>query len=255
LKQKISILGCGWLGRALAIELFKKGNRVYGSNTSGLHHDKLKSQGISTFIINIGERGVDISDFLSSTILIIAITSKNIDDIENLIQQIENSKIEKVLFISSTSVYPNTNGIVKEDTPINNSKLSIIELLFRSNKAFETTVLRFGGLFGYDRMPGNFIKATKKIENPEGYINFIHRDDCIQIIEQIIKNKAWGETLNACADSHPKRRAFYKNEFKKVGRIDLAFHENALSTFKIVSSEKLMKLLKYKFKYSDLLNY
>lgn len=255
MKQRISILGCGWLGKALAIKLIKKGYDVKGSSTSNKNFDKLKLKGITPFTIDIRKRENDVSDFLLSDILIIAITSKNIDDFKNLVFQIEKSEIRKVLFVSSTSVYPNTNGVVTEDTPTKKSSLSEIEYLFRTNSILNATIIRFGGLFGYDREPGNFIKNDGEIENPNGYINFIHRDDCVQIIEQIIANDAWNITLNACTDSHPKRREFYKKELKRSGRFDPIFNEESLTAYKIVNSEKLKALLDYKFKYSDLMNY
>mgnify|MGYP001943360190 CR=1 FL=1 len=255
MKQEISILGCGWLGMALAFELINKGFGVKGSNTSSHNFNQLKSKGIRPFIINIKQRENDISDFLLSDVLIISIPSKSIDDFENLITQIENSNIKKILFISSTSVYPNANGIVTEKSSIKLSALTEIEHLFRNNKIFQTTIIRFGGLFGYDRQPGNFIKIDKKIENPEGYINFIHRDDCNQIIEKIIETNIWNTTLNACTDSHPKRRDFYKKEFKKLGRPAPVFNEESMNAYKIVISEKLKRALDYTFKYSDLMNY
>jgi nucleoside-diphosphate-sugar epimerase len=255
LKQKISILGCGWLGMTLAFELINKGYDVKGSTTTNDKIDELKSKGITPFIIDIDQRENDISDFLLSDILIVAITSKNKDSFENLIAQIENAKVSKVVFISSTSVYPNSNGIAIEESAIKESALTEIEQLFRSSKTFMSTIIRFGGLFGYDRQPGNFIKADKKIDNPEGYINFIHRDDCIQIIEKVIETNTWNETLNACADSHPQRRAFYKKEFKKSGRPDPVFNEESLNEYKIVNSEKLKALLNYRFTYSDLMNF
>ena len=93
------------------------------------------------------------------------------------------------------------------------------------------------------------------MENPESYVNLIHRDDCIQIIEQIVMNNIWGETLNACADSHPKRREFYTKEAFKLGKKPPSFNEDSSNEYKIVNSEKLMSILKYSFKYSNLLNY
>ena len=235
---------------ALAFELINKGYAVKGSATSNKNFDKLKSKLVTPFIIDIKQRENNTSNFLVSDILIISITSKSIDDFKNFIFQIENSKVRKVILISSTSVYPNSNGIITEDSSIKISALTEIEHLFRNNKRFQSTIIRFGGLFGYDRQPGNFIKVGKKIENPEGYINFIHRDDCNQIIEKIIENNTWNKTLNACADSHPKRRDFYKKEFKKTGRPEPVFNEKSLNAYKIVSSEKLKTLLDYKFKYS-----
>ena len=239
----------------LAFELIDKGYRVRGSATSNNKFDQLKSKLVTPFIIDIKQRENDISEFLFSDILIISITSKSISDFENLISQIENSKVRKVIFISSTSVYPNSNGIVTEKSSIKTSALTEIEHLFRNNKIFQSTIIRFGGLFGYDRQPGNFIKADKKIGNPEGYINFIHRDDCNRIIEKIIENNTWNKTLNACADSHPKRREFYQKEFKKLGRPAPLFDEESLNTYKVISSEKLKNLLDYQFLYSNLMNY
>ena len=255
LKKRISILGCGWLGKALALELIHKGYDVKGSTTSNSKLNELQSNGIRPFIIDISNNDIDISNFLISDILIIAIPSKNIDDFKNLISEIEKSQLRKILFISSTSVYFNTNGIITEESPLKISFLSEIEDLFRTNTLLDTTVVRFGGLFGYDRKPSNFIKINKKIENPEGYINFIHRDDCVQIIEKIIANDIWNITLNACADTHPKRRDFYKKEFKKIGILSPNFNEESLNSYKIVTNEKLKTLLDYTFKYSDLMSY
>lgn len=253
MNQKISILGCGWLGKALAIELLNKQYPVKGSTTSSEKIDSLKAVGIKPFVVDISNSANDNAHFLLTDILVISITSKNSADFSNLITQIEKANITKVIFISSTSVYPNTNGTVTEKTPTKATALSEIEQLFTTNTLFKTTIIRFGGLFGYNRKPGNFIKPGKEIENPEGYINFIHRDDCIHIIEQIISTNSWGETLNACADSHPKRREFYKKEMSKADKLALQFNEESANAYKIVNSEKLKTLLNYEFKYANLM--
>lgn len=255
MNKRISILGCGWLGFALAVELIQKGYDVKGSTTSDSKLNTLQSNRIESFIVDISNSNIDLSSFLIADILIIAIPSKNIAAFKNLILEIDKSQIRKVIFISSTSVYFNTNGIVTEESPLKNSPLSEIEDLFRTNRHLDTTVIRFGGLFGYDRKPSNFIKFNKKIENPEGYINFIHRDDCIQIIARIMANDIWNTTLNACADSHPKRRDFYTKEMKKIGILSPIFNEESLNVYKIVSNEKLKALLDYNFKYADLMSH
>ena len=255
MKQEISILGCGWLGMALAYELKNKGYNVKGSATSNNNFDKLKAKLVTPFIIDIKHRENDISGFLLAHILIISITSKSIDDFKNLIAKIENSKVRKVIFISSTSVYHNTNEVVTEESSTKKSALTEIEHLFRNNDIFQSTIIRFGGLFGYNRQPGNFIKSGKKMENPEGYINLIHRDDCIQIIEQIIVRNAWNKVLNACTDSHPTRRDFYSKEAEKLGKPQVIFNEKSDNNYKIINSQKLKDLLDYEFIHKDLMNY
>lgn len=255
MNQKISILGCGWLGSALAVQLISKGYNVYGSTTSISKVREFKAKGITPFVINIEDENTDISNFLSSDILIIAITSKNISAIKNLIFKIEKSNIRKVLFISSTSVYPNINGIATEETETNSSPLVEIENLFKTNTIFKSTIIRFGGLFGYDRKPENFFKPGRIIDNPEGYVNLIHQDDCIRIIEHIILKNTWDVVLNACSDSHPTRREFYLNEAEKAGKPLIIFNEASENNYKIINSEKLKSLLDYDFKYADLMNY
>lgn len=243
MKNTISILGCGWLGLPLAVDLIENGYEVRGSTTSPERLDELRAKGVVPHLIDIRESELEIQDFLKSDVLVIAITSKSLEDIRRLIVQIEKSGIEKVLFISSTSVYPNTNGRVTEETPTLDTPLAAIEKMFLSNASFQTTVLRFGGLIGYNRQPGNFVSSAKRISNPEGYVNLIHRDDCIQIIRAIIQQNVWNEVFNACSDDHPKRREFYTREAAKLGKHNLQFDENASNEYKIVDSEKLKERL------------
>ena len=255
MKNNISILGCGWLGFPLALTLTKKGCSIKGSITSEIKVEKLKSNGVQPFIIDLSNRENEFEKFLNSEVLIIAIPSKNIADFKNLISHIENSKIKTILFISSTSVYPNSNSIVTENSLIKKNPLSEIELLFKTNTNFKSTILRFGGLIGYDRKPGNFFKNGKAINYPDAFVNLIHRDDCIQIIKEIIAKNIWDKTLNACADTHPKKRDFYAKEFKKEGRNNPTFNELASNEYKIINSDQLKSILNYNFIYSDLMHY
>lgn len=255
LKQRISILGCGWLGMSLALALVQKGYEVKGSTRSDAKSEALKLSGVLPFVVDLNKENNELSDFLQTDVLIIAVTSKQVEDFRNLIQQIGKSTVSKVLFVSSTSVYPNSNSVVTETSDVINSALTQIESLFRSNNAFKTTILRFGGLYGYDRQPGRFFPAGKKIEQPEGFVNFIHRDDCIGILSQIIEQNLWQETLNACADTHPTRRVFYTNEALKLGLPEPEFIESSVIAYKIISSEKLKKLLDYSFLFLDLMRH
>lgn len=255
MKKTISILGCGWLGLPLAIKLINRGYSVKGSTTSESKIEKLDANGIQPYVFNLSNRDLELDNFLSSEVLIIAIPPKNIADFKYLIPQIETSKTKKTIFISSTSVYQNINSMVTEESPIKKTPLSEIELLFRNNSNFKTTILRFGGLIGYDRKPGNFFKNGKIINQPEGYVNLIHQDDCIQIIEELIEKEIWNRTLNACADTHPKRKVFYTKEFKKERRKPPIFNEHSSIEYKIVNSEKLKLILNYSFKYPDLMKY
>ncbi|MEL6594100.1 MAG: dTDP-glucose 4,6-dehydratase, partial [Bacteroidota bacterium] len=208
---------------------------------------------IRHFVIDISNPEQRYQDFLDSKTLIIAIPSRDIEGYQRLVAQIETSKVKQVLLISTTSVYPLTNSIVTEKSATKASIRVDIEDLFITNHHFDTTVLRFAGLFGGKRQPGNFFKPGRIIDHPEGYVNLIHRDDCIGIIMEILRQNLWGEVLNACSSDHPKRRAFYTWAAVQVGRNDLSFNEQADNHYKIVSSQKLQELLGYQFKYDKLM--
>lgn len=260
---QISILGCGWLGLPLAKALLKKGFLVKGSTTSIEKISVLESAGIAPFIIRLEEEKISdsITDFLAnSQILIIDIppklrgnSSENfVAKIATLIPFVENSTIEKVLFVSSTSVYGEDNELVTEATPLNpdsegGRQLAIVESLLQKNSRFETTILRFGGLIGDDRNPVRFLSGRENIENPDAPINLIHQDDCIGIIEKIIELDSWNKTYNAVAPFHPTRKEYYT---QKAADLNLAlpkFVPSNTMAGKTILSDTLKNSLQYSF--------
>ncbi|MBL0049144.1 MAG: NAD-dependent epimerase/dehydratase family protein [Bacteroidetes bacterium] len=239
----------------LAIHLVQMGYTVKGSTTNTDKLETMRSNGVLPFVINLSQRNYEATGFLDAEVLIIAVPSKNVNDFKNLITEIEKSPVKKVLFISSTSVYPNTNDIVTETSEVLDSPLVEIENLFRNSSVFESCIIRFAGLFGYDRKPGNFYPSGHKISNPDGSVNFIHRDDCLRIIMEIIEKNIWQETFNACADTHPKRREFFTKEALRLGLVQPKFKEESSCDYKIVSNAKLKGKLNFSFKYPDVMNY
>lgn len=250
--KNVSVLGCGWLGKPLAVSLLESGFFVKGSSTTEEKLDALAFLDISPYLVNISEFE-EFDAFLETDILIIAITSKDVDGFENLISQIQNSTVQKVIFISSTSVYPRINKIMTEDDAVLETPLTEIENLFRENTFFETTIIRFAGLFGGERHPANWFKNGKKIPQPKGFVNMIHRTDCIEIIHEIINQNCWDETFNACANHHPTRREFYSLAKLNKGFKIPEFEENEVYEWKIISSQKLQRVLDYQFIHNNLL--
>ena len=253
MKEKISILGCGWLGKPLALSLIKIGFILKGSTTSEEKLEEFQEIGIKPFLISIDNFTNNILAFLASEILIVALPSKDIEGFRNLIGHIEKSPIKKVIFISSTSVYKNSEEIVTEESETLPSALTTIEMLFKNSNHFETTIIRFAGLFGYNRKPGNFFKNGRKIPNPDGFVNMIHQDDCIQLIEKIMEKNAWNEIFNGCADTHPTRKDFYTKCTLDIGLEIPEFEEVTETKQKVISNKKSKEILDFEYKYIDLL--
>jgi len=263
---KISVLGCGWLGLPLAKALLVEGFDVKGSTTSDEKISLLANFGIKPFLISISENRVvgAVAEFLQSEILIVDIPPKLrgsqsenfVSKIKNLIVEIENSPINKVLFISSTSVYADDNSIITEEkipNPDNDSGRQLFEseAILQQNENFETTILRFSGLIGENRHPIKFLAGKENVENPEAPVNLIHQTDCIGIILKIIKNQKWNQVFNAAAPFHPPRKEYYTTQAKLLNLEEPKF-SNAISVGKTIDSSKIIRELDYEFIFEKL---
>ena len=265
---QISILGCGWLGFPLAKTLIENKYEVKGSTTSDDKLAVLKNAGIIPFKIELSAAEIEgnVVDFLDkSDILIIDIPPKLrnlanesfVAKIQNLIPFIEKSSAINVIFISSTSVYGEENGLVSEETPTNpetesGKQLVQSEKLLQTNNHFKTTVVRFGGLIGEDRNPTRSLAGKVNLENPNKPINFIDQQDCIGIILKIIETKSWNETFNAVAPFHPTRKDYYTQKALELNLTPPAFIEDDNTIGKTILSDKVENILGYKFKKATL---
>ncbi len=261
--KKISILGCGWLGFPLAQHFIQNGFQIKGSTTTFEKVKILEAESITAFQIELHEDKIigSIAEFLKdSEILILDIPPKLrsvvkenfVKKIQTLLPYIEQSTIKKVLFVSSTSAFADNNQIVTDETLPNpdtesGKQLVEVEQLLMSQTAFETTVLRFGGLIGKNRHPIHFLAGRSNIENPDAPVNLIHLQDCIGIINKIIHLEYWNTTLNAAVTEHPTKKEYYTQKALELNLPVPHFNLDKPSVGKTISSEKILKELEYKF--------
>ena len=266
MSSKISILGIGWLGFPLALHLIEKGYQIKGSTTSLMKLKKLKQKGIQPYHIILKENKVagEIDEFLEeSEILIINIppglrSNPDIDfvaKIRGLLKPLQKSSVKKVLFISSTSVFED-----QEDFPVINNKniphasknagkqLIATEELLRQNNKFATTIIRFGGLFGPDRHPATMLSGRSNLKNPEAPINLIHQQDCIEIIDTILEQQYWKQTLNAAYPDHLQKEVYYTTICKQMDLPIPQYDKETASKGKTIDADKVVKELNYEFK-------
>lgn len=261
--EKISILSCGWLGKPLALHLQAAGYPVKGARTSIEGVKELTALGLEAYTVILSEEVLTGPDeFWEADILIVNIPPRkergmdaHVLEIALLRSFVETTTISKVIFVSSTSVYADVNGLVTEENEVmpdspNGQALRAAEALLLASERFDTTVLRFGGLIGYDRLPDarRILEGKRMNEQP---MNVIHRDDCIGVISQVISRGVWGEIFNACASGHPQRSNYYKVAAQALGvRLPRRLPAED-QPYKIVGSRKLRHVLGYTFKYDD----
>lgn len=265
----ISILGCGWLGLPLAEQLLDHGYTINGSTTSDEKLPLLEAKSITPFLMKLDPKlqCQNCGDFWNADTLVINIPpgreKNNVKEfhqqqVRAIIEKLNSSPIPRVIFVSSTSVYPPKCGIVAEvdakagkaARASGNALLKAEELLL-SQKNLETTVIRFGGLYGYGRHPAKYLAGRTKLKRGNAPVNLIHRDDCVNIIQKIIEEDITDEVFNGVSDGHPPKKMYYPAVAESLGLEPPAFKEDDGENYKIVSNRKLKELLKYKFKYPN----
>lgn len=259
--KSISILGCGWLGLPLAIKLIAKEWEVKGSTTTDAKLPLLSANHIDPYLVQLGSDIPTSANFFNSDVLLLNIppslrkqtAEAYLTNMQSLLKQVEASPVKRVIFISSTSVYPDSNseitatGIVDFQSPLYQS-----EQIFNQSNTFKTTIIRFAGLIGPGRNPSRFFAGRTNIPNGQAPVNLIHLDDCIGIIEAVLNHPRFYGIYHAAAPTHPSRSEFYTLASRAAGLPPPEFVEE-LEGWKIIDPEKLEHDLDYEFIHPDLL--
>ncbi|MEX2600941.1 MAG: SDR family oxidoreductase [Balneolaceae bacterium] len=269
--MNISILGCGWLGYPLAVQLIGENHRVMGSTTSPEKLGSLRNKGIEPLLLEVTREGIRPDqevEFWNCDLLVLNIPpgrrkgdvlQRHPGEVESVIRKVREHKIPWVIFVSSTSVYSNRDGEVSEEDARESSASSesgkallACESMLMKDTTFDTTVLRFGGLYGGSRHPVRYLAKRNNPGNGEKPVNLIHQSDAVGVIVEVIRQGVKGKILNAVSDEHPTRREFYTSAAEQYGLEKPQFQEETGPVEnKVVSNRKLKELLSYTFHYPD----
>ena len=163
-----------------------------------------------------------------------------------------------VLFVSSTSVYPNEARLMRESDAV--STRDAASDVLRAEGHFvprygqwKSTVVRLGGLIGPGRAPGRFLAGRRDLDQGDAPVNLVHLSDVVGVLECIIQQGAWGHTLNVCAAQHPRRRDFYPAAAQFLKMDSPIFKDLDQTGGKTIDSSLIRSILPYKFKHDDVL--
>ena len=218
LSRTASILGCGYLGLSLASELVRRGWQVRGSTTTPAKLSRLREADVEPFLIRVPEDVADKPRFFGSDVLVLNIPpGRRRPDVEEwfgkavdaVLMASLRGGVRFLLFASSTSVNaPQGPPLLEEDAGKLAPPTASGRALLRAASGFDTTVLRFAGLYGYERAPGRF--ARRVIKRGDLPVNLVHRDDPVAAMLAVLEHDIRKETFNVCAEEHPSRAAFYR---------------------------------------------
>ncbi|MHC5201025.1 Rossmann-fold NAD(P)-binding domain-containing protein [Myroides sp. LJL119] len=253
--QKIGILGCGWLGLALGQELVKNNYKVKGTTTTLAKMNILQENQIKPYHINLADNGYDYIDYFLQNLdyLIISIppirqekVPSYSQNIQKIIPYIKKHKINKVIFMSSISIYAPSDTLIDEQytrysDESTAQQIRNAEKLFLDDPYINACILRLGGLFGPDRKPVRYICSQNELKNPNMPINMIHQHDIITFTKQLLEQSFTSNCIfNLVSDKYFSRLDYYSKQalehdltLPKLGKDDLA-------TYRKVSGQKIV---------------
>lgn len=253
-KSRIGILALGWLGLSLAEHLSLAGAKVWGSVRSTAKRDLLAEDVRIETIVWENEAGIskELALALSSTdVLILNLPPRVFQNqryAEGLLQFLPFLPSEaKVLFTSSTGVYPDHLLDAKEDHIFRVEDMNPIleaENRLKESCGNRLTIMRLAGLIGSDRHPVYHLVKKETNVHPEKSVNLIQRQDVLSVIEKVISSDYFDETLNVCHPYHPSRKSYYENAAIQFNLPKPHFTQSSLSEAdKVVNSQKLVHKL------------
>ncbi len=257
MKKKISILGCGWLGKPLAASLLASGYSVKGSTTHDENLSLLARYGIEPHLIDLSDVN-DAGDFFDCDFLVVSIPPRRkigdesvfLSHIAKAVKLCRQANVSTIIFLSASSVYHGRSGGVIEDDANPASLLFRAERMFIQESGLSTVVIRFAGMVGPLRHPGRFLSG-KTVSGADDPVNLIHQRDCIGIIEKVISRDVRNGIYNACSSAHPAKEQFYSHACRLAGTPPPLFAGPRTTDGRYVISEKLRQELDYEFVYDD----
>lgn len=273
-KKSVAIVGCGWLGQALASYLLKANFCVVGTSQSPERLEQISALGAKFEQLILPLDNADNSEYqcFDSHSLIIAITPQlrsGRTDYHNKVAQIvskaQQGSVEQIILINSTAIYGGLLGEITEDAVLDSSQSKVALLQQAEKSVLESGIssisLRVAGLVGPNRSPGNFFKQGRLLKDPQAYVNLVHQTDVVQCIARLIRAPEITGIFNIASTMKISKKSYYHQAALSIGKpapefeSDLGGDNKSENTSKFVVSDKIRQALSYQFQYDDLLTW
>lgn len=266
--KKVAIVGLGWLGMPLALSLMARGWHVTGSKTTEDGVEAARMCGIEGYLLKLDPELVcdadDLDALMNVDALVITLPARRTgpgDDFYlQAMQEIVDSalahRIPRILFTSSTSVYGDAPGTVKETTPrqpvtASGRVLKELEDWLHNLPGTQVDILRLAGLVGPARHPGRFF-AGKTAPDGQLGVNLVHLEDVVAAITLLLQSPKGGHIYNICAPAHPTRETFYPAMARKLGLPAPTFTASPEEKRgKVVDGSRICSELGFEYLYPD----
>ena len=281
----VGIIGCGWLGSALATELLAQDIQVIATRSNTDNVAKLTAHGIKAYELMLPAEQAELNNhaIFNAQCIVIAITPQFRQGREDYAEKVAalvkaantSVQVKKIILLSSTAVYNGLSGKVTESAKLDFTaeKVSVLNqaeqavLAFTGQENKTGNVLRLSGLVGPNRHPGKFLLHGRMLKSPEAKVNLIHQDDAVGLIIALIKQQDnalsnqqdnYGSIgiFNGASDTHVSKEVYYQVAANALGQPEPRFASKTPEVNpRTVCSEKAKRELGYQFCQADLLSW
>ena len=227
MKEKITIIGGGWLGVQLAEALYADGYTIAISSRDPKKRLFFENNKWKSLSISFSDTSVNINPLVETDVLIIGLPPTGFTNYPLMISFLLStfSITTRVIFLSSTGVYANSTGRVFEESAlIQEHPLAVAENIILQTSNW--CILRLGGLIGPKRHPiHSLIKKVAPLNDGDSPVNLVHSHDVIQAIKMIVNQKVNEKIFTICNPEHPSRHDYYGLAARYFYDKDLTFNK------------------------------
>ncbi|MBW4617396.1 MAG: SDR family oxidoreductase [Desmonostoc vinosum HA7617-LM4] len=233
--MNVVIIGCGYIGSAVAQYWQQKTNFVVSATTTTPERVSGLQAIAQKIIVTKGNDPNSLKSLLyNQEVVLLSLGAKSGDVYEETYLQTaktlvsvlqQTPSVKQLIYTGSYSVYGDRNGVwVDEETPLAPANLNaqILRkteeiLLSTSNENLKVCIFRLGGIYGTGRELIKIFRRVSGTTRPgsgEDITNWIHQDDIVGAIEFAREHRLQG-IYNLVDDSHLTSRELLNSLFEK----------------------------------------
>ena len=268
------IVGAGWLGTPLAQTLIDQGHQVTVTRRSQTRLDEFPLTSVQPALLDLNEPH-------SQQQLIELIEQHQIERIvgafppgfrkgngqeyaqqwQRLVSAAKQSSVNKLLMVSSTTVYPNLAVDMKEEDATlalaqtsehfsDNARIMLQAEQYVIDSGIDYAIVRCSGLIGSDRHPSRFAIRLKQVSR-KAPANMVHQNDAVAATAFAL-NQIDNEVVNATTPNTVSKAEFYQAAITQSD-LDIALPPVTETADKQILADKLVAL-GYQFQFNSTLD-
>ncbi|MGE9291374.1 MAG: NAD-dependent epimerase/dehydratase family protein [Puniceicoccales bacterium] len=233
------ILGCGYVGSAIARKWLAEGKEVWGVSRNaetlalieeaGFHPVVAEVDGVEWHTQVPDRPEVVLNCVSAASIGVEGYRKSYLEGNRSLLRWARNAQPEKILYTGSTAVYPFTDGreVWEDDAggDLSESGEIVLEsermLLEDEEFGARSTVLRLAGIYGPER--SHLLEQVKKGNGVlpgrgDYFLNLIYRDDIVSAVDAVIaSDQAGGRAYNLADGNSPTKEEMVAWLAERIG--------------------------------------